>query len=186
MKLYKRPRIFLSENEKEFSNEFWSKRELSDKKVIGIQLHSDESYRDFPNMDLLVEKLSNVFTVLIFDISPINGFDYENVIKIHSLSLRKVFALIQKCDAVVAPDSSFVHIAAAFDIPTLGLFGPIDGKLRTGDYPNCRYLDVRDELKCLPCWRNENIPCKLTGLRNSICMESISVNKIFNEVKQMV
>ena len=186
LKLYKRPRIFLSENEKEFSNEFWSKRELSDKKVIGIQLHSDESYRDFPNMDLLVEKLSNVFTVLIFDISPINGFDYENVIKIHSLSLRKVFALIQKCDAVVAPDSSFVHIAAAFDIPTLGLFGPIDGKLRTGDYPNCRYLDVRDELKCLPCWRNENIPCKLTGLRNSICMESISVNKIFNEVKQMV
>ena len=186
LRMYKRPRIFLTDKEQGFANEFWTKRELLHKKVIGIQLHSDESYRDYPHMQSLVEKLSKSYTVLIFDANPINGFDFENVIKVHSLSLRKIFSLIQKCDAIVAPDSSFVHIAAAFNVPTVAVFGPIDGKIRTKDYPYCVYVDVSKELKCLPCWRNRNIPCQLTGLRNSICMESISVNKILSELKQIV
>ncbi len=186
LRMYKRPRIFLSDKEQKFANEFWAKRELLHKKVVGVQLHSDESYRDYPHMQSLVEKLSDSYTVIVFDANPINGFDFENVIKVHSLSLRKIFSLIQKCDAIVAPDSSFVHIAAAFNVPTIAVFGPIDGKLRTKDYPNCRFVDVSEELKCLPCWRNRNIPCQLTGLRNSICMESISVNKIISELKQIV
>lgn len=185
-KLYNRPRIILSQPEKDFANQFWVGRDLTDKKVIGIQLHSDESYRDYPFMHSIVENLSHYYKILVFDSEKITGFDFENVIKVHSLPLRKVFALINKCDAIIAPDSSFVHIAAAFDIPTVALFGPIDGKLRTKDYPYCKYVDARDELKCMPCWRNESIPCKLTGLRNSVCMESIPVKKIINELKKMI
>jgi ADP-heptose:LPS heptosyltransferase len=184
--MQKLPQIFLNEFERNFANEFWIRRDLSDKKVVGLQLHSDESYRDYSHMNSLVKNLSGSYTILLFDKEPIAGYDFENVIKVHSLSLRKIFALVEKCNLIVAPDSSFVHIAAAFSIPTIALFGPIDGKIRTQNYPNCKYLDVSEELKCLPCWRNENIPCQLTGLRNSTCMDSISVNKIVKEVNKMI
>jgi hypothetical protein len=41
-------------------------------------------------------------------------------------------------------------------------------------------------LECLPCWRNENIPCKLTGMRNSACLESIPINKIVIELEKLL
>jgi len=122
--------------------------------------------------------ISKKYSVLLFDSEVINGFEYDNVIKVQGLPIRKAFALAQKCDAIVAPDSAFIHFAAAFDLPTIALFGPIDGKVRTKHYQNCTYLSAKEILGCLPCWRNEEIPCKLTGMRTSECMKKIPVNLI--------
>ena len=184
IKMSKRPRFFLTDEEMKYSSELWDKFGLNKKTVIGIQLHSDETYRDYPLMENLVEKLSKKYTVLIFDNEIIEGFELENVIKIQNLSIRKVFALAHKCNAIVAPDSSFIHFAAAFDIPTVALFGPIDGKVRTKHYPNCTYLSAKDLFGCIPCWRNESIPCKLTGMRTSECMKKIPINLIINVVEK--
>jgi ADP-heptose:LPS heptosyltransferase len=71
-----------------------------------------------------------------------------------------------------------VHFAGSFDIPCIALFGPTDGKLRTKDYKNCHVLTVKEKLNCVPCWRNENIPCKLTGGKGSVCMEGIYSEEI--------
>ncbi|MBT8386641.1 MAG: hypothetical protein KJO12_04455, partial [Ignavibacteria bacterium] len=136
-----------------------------------------------------VENISRKHKVLLFDAEKIEGFEYENVIKIDSFSIRKAFALAYKCDVIIAPDSSFVHFAAAFEKPTVAIYGPIDGKVRTKLYPNCTYVDSRKSLGCLPCWRNENIPCKLTGMRNSACLEGIAVKQIIevleNKLKEI-
>ena len=178
-----KPVYSLSEVEVEFVDDFWNRMQLNSKKVIGIQLHTDESYRDYPFIEKLVEKISKNYAVLLFDNSRIDGFNFENVIKIDSFPIREAFALASKCNLIIAPDSAFIHFAAAFDLPSIGLFGPIDGKVRTKHYPNCTYIDVREQLGCLPCWRNEDIPCKLTGMRHSACMESISLQKIVNELE---
>ncbi|RKY93180.1 MAG: hypothetical protein DRQ01_05370, partial [Ignavibacteriae bacterium] len=170
-----KPRYFVTDEEKKFANIFWEELELTGEKVIGIQLRADESYRNYPLMEQLVERISQKYKVLLFDAEKIEGFDFENVIKIDSFSLRKAFALAHRCDVIVAPDSSFVHFAAAFDKPTVAIYGPIDGKVRTISYPNCTYVDLRKSLGCLPCWRNENIPCKLIGMRNSACLDGIPV-----------
>lgn len=180
----KMPRYFLTDDEKEFAKIFWQELGLLGNKVIGIQLKADESYRNYPLMEQLVEKISQKYKVLLFDGEKIDGFDFENVIKIDSFSLRKAFALAHKCDVIVAPDSSFVHFAAAFNKPTVAIYGPIDGKVRTKDYPNCTYVDSRKSLGCLPCWRNENIPCKLTGMRASACLEGIPVTNIVEEIEK--
>ena len=180
IKMSKRPRYFLTKEELIYSAKFWNEFDLNNKTVIGIQLHSDETYRDYPLMEKLIENLSKKYTVLLFDNETIEGFDFENVIKVQNLSIRKVFALAHSCNAIVAPDSSFIHFAAAFDIPTIALFGPIDGKVRTKHYPNCTYLSAKDLFGCIPCWRNESIPCKLTGMRTSECMKKIPVNLIIN------
>lgn len=174
----KKPRFFFSKDELDFALEKWKEFELADKSVIGIQLHSDETYRDYPMMEKLVERISKKYHVLLFDGETINGFENESVIKVQGLPIRKAFALAQKCDVIVAPDSAFIHFAAAFDIPTIALFGPIDGKVRTKHYQKCTYLSAKEILGCLPCWRNEEIPCKLTGMRTSECMKKIPVNLI--------
>jgi len=179
-----KPVYYLSEEDAEFADDFWNRMKLNDKTVIGVQLHADESYRDYPLMEKLVELMSEKNTVLLFDNCRIEGFDFKNVFKIDSFSLREAFALASKCNVIIAPDSSFIHLAAAFDIPSFALFGPIDGKVRTKHYTNCTYIDIREQLGCLPCWRNESIPCKLTGMRHSACMESISVHKIINELEK--
>jgi ADP-heptose:LPS heptosyltransferase len=180
------PQYFISQTEHEFAKKFFNRMNLQQETVIGIQLHSDESYRDYPLMETLVEKISREHKVLLFDSQSIDGFNYQNVLKIDSFGLRDAFALAYRCTAIIAPDSSFVHFAAAFEIPTIALHGPIDGKVRTGNYPNCTFVDVRDQLGCLPCWRNEGIPCKLTGMRNSACMESLPVKKIIDELETLL
>ncbi len=182
--MHRKPRYFITEDEKIFANNFWNVNDLRSKKVIGVQIHSDETYRDYPLMEKLVERISKEYTVLLFDGTPINGYNFENVIKVESFSLRKAFAIASRCDLIIAPDSAFVHFAAAFDIPTIALFGPIDGKVRTKHYPNCTFIDSREQFGCLPCWRNESIPCKLTGMRISVCMEHISIDNIINTLHQ--
>jgi len=179
----KKPRFFFSDDELTFAAEQWRELGLQNKKVVGVQLHSDETYRDYPLMKKIVERISKNYVVMLFDGETINGFDFENVIKIQDLPIRKAFAIAYKCDAIIAPDSSFVHFAAAFDIPTIALFGPIDGKVRTKHYPNCTYLSAKESFGCLPCWRNEDIPCKLTGMRTSECMKAIPVSKIIKTLE---
>ena len=183
-KMKRQPRYFLSEEDKEFRESFWINQGLIGKEVIGVQLHADEIYRDYPHMEQLVREIARSRTVLLFDAQPIRGYDFDNVIKVDSCNLRQAFALASRCNVIVAPDSAFVHFSAAFNIPCVGLFGPIDGKVRTKHYPTCRYLDARENLNCMPCWRNESIPCKLTNMRLSICMGHIPVTGILAAVER--
>lgn len=180
------PRYFVSKEEREFQADFWHEHGLTAKRVIGVQLHSDEVYRNYPHMQQLVKLLILEYHVLVFDAEAIHGFDDERVTKVAGMPLRRAFALAAGCDAIVAPDSAFVHVAAALRIPCVALYGPIDGKVRTEHYPHCVYLDARQTLGCVPCWRNDRIPCKLTNMRTSICMGDIAPGDIRRALQTML
>jgi ADP-heptose:LPS heptosyltransferase len=125
-------------------------------------------------MAALVRALAKKHTVLLFDSRPIVGYDFAGVVEVRAAGFRQAAAVASGCRALVAPDSAFVHLAGALALPCLGLFGPTDGALRTGDYPSCRFLDVRRSLRCIPCWRNEETACALTGMRTSVCLGEIA------------
>ncbi|MBK6912350.1 MAG: glycosyltransferase family 9 protein [Ignavibacteriales bacterium] len=182
----RRPKYYLTEEEITLANNFWERFNLNSKQVVGIQLHSEEVYRDYPFMKALVNRLAQKYKVLVFDSIPIDGFNSENIFKIDSFTIREAFSLAAKCSLIVAPDSSFIHFAGAMNIPALGIFGPIDGKVRTKDYPKVKFIDVREELGCLPCWRNDNIACQLTNMRSSACLETIPINRIIQEVNKIL
>jgi hypothetical protein len=169
----RRPRYFLSEEDVACRERFFAAHGLRGESVVGVQVRSDETYRDYPHMPLLVQALARDHVVLVFDSRPIAGYDFANVIKVEGQGLRQAAALAGGCRALVAPDSSFIHLAAALGLPAVGLFGPTDGAVRTSDYPRVRHLDVRGDLRCVPCWRNEEIPCGLTGMRASVCLGEI-------------
>ncbi|MBM2840729.1 MAG: hypothetical protein HW412_1257 [Bacteroidetes bacterium] len=182
----KRPRYLVLPEERAFQINFWKAHGLEGKNVIGIQLRSDEVYRDYPHIRQLVSEVAQEYHVLLFDGEKVQGFVDERIVKVDGLPMRRAFALASACNAIIAPDSSFVHLAAAFDIPCVALFGPIDGKLRTKHYPKCKYLDVRKKLGCMPCWRNDQIPCKLTNMRASVCMMDISIVEITQALTEVL
>lgn len=64
-------------------------------------------------------------------------------------SVRELMALIKRCNFFITNDSGPMHIAAAFDIPLVAVFGPTD---HTGTSPySDRAAVVRKDVPCAPC-----------------------------------
>jgi ADP-heptose:LPS heptosyltransferase len=185
-KMDKRPRYEVLPIEAEFQKQFWVEHFLGGRRVIGIQLHSDELYRDYPHVRQLIEQLAVEIDVVVFEPDNIQVVRGRSTERVGGLPLRLAFALASGCDAIIAPDSSFVHLAAALDIPCVALYGPIDGTVRTRYYPKCVVVDSRSAFGCLPCWRNESIRCALTGMRVSACMAEIPTDQIIRTLAQVL
>jgi ADP-heptose:LPS heptosyltransferase/tetratricopeptide (TPR) repeat protein len=185
-KMNKLPRYFITELEKDFQLNFWKNHGLDGKTVIGIQLQAAEPYRDYPHMADLVRALAKDAVVLLFHTEKTNFGARDSIIDPGPIAIRQAFALAAACSAIVAPDSAFIHFAGAMNIPCVALYGPIDGRVRTMYYPATVSVDVRSILRCIPCWRNEVIPCKLTNMRSSACMTNIAVDGVTDAVKRIL
>lgn len=151
--------------------------------VIGIQPFSADSYKNWPYMQQLANNLAQTHCILIFHHETLIGFEGHNIYKIIE-PIRRTIGLVSMCDQLVVVDSSFLHFSAPLEIPTVAIFGPTSGKVFCRYYTNVRYLAPRKpDYPCYPCWRNEHKPCHLTNSRKSICLQSISVGKVIDELK---
>lgn len=68
-------------------------------------------------------------------------------------SVRSLMALIKRCNFFVTNDSGPMHIAAAFNIPLVAIFGPTDHRT-TAPYSE-KSVVVRKEEACAPCLKRE-------------------------------
>jgi len=92
--------------------------------------------------------------------------------------LKELVALIAGARAVVSNDSGPMHVAAAFDKPLVALFGPTD-PAKTGPYgwqKNGNFRVIRSGVPCSPCFK------KKCG--NFICMDNISVDDVYEAIKE--
>lgn len=180
------PRYEIAAHEAAFARDYVAAINRLCRPVIGIQLHSAESYRDFPHNHELAAELARDCCVLLFDNLPIKGFDGPNMHKV-VLPLRQSFAVAAQCDALIAPDSSFVHLGAALRKPVVAIFGPIDGAVRCRRFPTVSLVTPAAEaFQCSPCWRNEYSPCRLTGQRESACLRSIDPRVVADRARHVV
>lgn len=93
-------------------------------------------------------------------------------------SLGEAMALIERCDLFITNDSGLMHVAAALDVPLIAVFGSTNS-ITTGPLSqNSRIVQV--PLECSPCLRPE---CPKGHLN---CMDQISVEMVFNVVKDML
>lgn len=153
---------------------------------VGVQIRSAESYRDVPALLDAARLLAVHYNVFVFDNRPIPTHRGDRLIPVDDQPLPIVLAMIALMDAIVAPDSVYVHVAGANNIPCLALFGPTGGKVRTGGYPSVRYLDASDTLACIPCWRNEFVRCKVGRGYQSVCMGLLTAPMIVAAVEQLL
>lgn len=181
----RRPRWVVAPEEKEFARKFFVSRGLR-QPVVGVQVNAAESYRDYPLMGDLVRELAGEYSVIVFGDNGLEEYAFRGVALATGASLRQAAALASRCAVIVAPDSSFVHFSAALGVPCVAITGPTDGKVRVSDYPLAVFVDARNEMPCVPCWRNEDTPCALTGTNVSVCMSQVPVQRVLETVREIV
>ena len=59
--------------------------------------------------------------------------------------LEEVAAVLERCDLLICGDSPLLHLAAAVGTPSVGLFGPTDGRVRAPYGPDHRVVQALPE-----------------------------------------
>lgn len=173
-----KPAYRVTPDEQAWAQDYLREHNPEGRPVIGVQPFAADTYRNWPHMEALVKRLSADHLVLLFHHEDILGYDFDHVIKVRQ-SFRQCAALVSQCFRLVGVDSSFMHLSAALDIPTVAIFIAISGKVRARNYPNVRICAPdKSEFPCSPCWRHEHKPCHLTNARESICARSVTVEQV--------
>ena len=170
-------RIF--DDETLFAKKILSEHQINPKTAIGIQIKTADTYKDYPWFEDVIKSLAKNYPVILFHNKPIHGYNYPNVIKITDYPIRKSIAILNQCIMLVAADSSFIHIAASINLKSIGIFGPTCGNTFTMHYPNCKYIDLREKISCLPCWCNQNNPCPESIQGVSKCLYKLSPDIVY-------
>ena len=128
--------------------------------VIAYQWAASVPHRTYPyslSFRLLAElvKLGDVF--LLGKNLPRPEFVPRGAFGLNTPRLEFAFGFLAQADLLVAPDSMFVHAAAALGVPTVALYGPIAAAARVRTYPKC--IPVEGAAKCAPCFTHSLYPC---------------------------
>ncbi len=90
--------------------------------------------------------------------------------------LRGLMRVMKHARIVISNDSGPMHIAAAFGVPVVALFGPTSAG-RTGPYgPHHRI--VRGSVACAPCFRKE--------CHDPACMHAITTDMVMQAVRDLL
>lgn len=180
------PVSILDEDQNEmiaFIREFSNNRKLP---IIGVQMFSRETYRDYPRMNELLEKIASFAIVLPIHTVAVDIPIHKNIMPIFGKGLKEAIAMVAASDVFVSVDSAFYHTASAFGMPTIGLFGPTDGKTCSAHHENTHVVQKKSELACAPCWRNEDMNCSITKTRDSACLAAIEVDEVLVAIRRAV
>ena len=92
--------------------------------------------------------------------------------------IQELCANIGGCSLFITNDSGPMHVAAAYQIPTVAIFGPTKYK-ETSQWMNKKSTIIRHEMECSPCMKRE---CPL-GHHN--CMKEITASEVIEAVKEL-
>ena len=94
------------------------------------------------------------------------------------LSLEASKACIRRSNLLVSTDSGPRHIASAFDVPTVTLFGPIDPAW-SYNYATSS-IEMFDQLDCSPCGK------RVCPLGHHRCMNDLTPDRVFGAVNVLL
>ena len=168
----KLPKISLSrEVISKVDEEFLNLKIDSSAKRIGVQVEASSPIRTFP-----LHKVAVVIRRLLKEKHCVFAFGGKRQLRLgeylkdmfieetnfislisEERTLEESIAYVKKLDVMVAPDSSFVHIAGAMGIPIVGLYGCFPSLLRMKYYKNAIGLDCN--VVCSPSFQHGHSPC---------------------------
>lgn len=180
--------INLSNDEKNFAQEFFKKNNLSKYDyLIGLNTGASRRWQykqwRFDGYKELIENLSadNRTGILIYggpeeiDRNRKLRNNFSNVIDTGSKnSLREFFALLNLSEIVVTGDTLALHVATALKKQTISLFGPTSSN-EIEDYN--RIIKVVPEMDCLVCYKQ-----RCDFIPN--CMDLITVEMVLSAIEK--
>ncbi len=91
-------------------------------------------------------------------------------------SITELITQISNLDLFITGDSGPMHIAAAFQVPTVTTFGPTNDK-ETSQWMNSNSMIVKKSLECQPCMK------RTCPLKHHNCMRLIKAEEVLNAIK---
>lgn len=91
-----------------------------------------------------------------------------------TLSVREMMAMIRRCSLFVTNDSGPMHVAAAFKVPIVAVFGPTDPEATSPVGDGIQL--IRKDVVCAPCLLRE---CPI----DHRCMRGISVGEVLEAAR---
>jgi heptosyltransferase-2 len=138
----------------------------------------------------VASKLANQYDIVIFggpgekdiamDIEKSlleKGIDnYQNLAG--NTTIPELINHISKLDLFITGDSGPMHVAAAFNIPTVAIFGPTKD-VETSQWMNEKSMIVKKNLECQPCMK------RTCPLQHHNCMNLIKAVDVLSAVKTL-
>jgi len=94
-------------------------------------------------------------------------------------SIAQLVNLISQATVFVTGDSGSMHISAAFDVPSINIFGPTKTD-ETRPWHAKKSIILKKELNCSPCMKRE---CPL-GHNN--CMKLVEVDEVISAINSII
>nr|WP_321266240.1 lipopolysaccharide heptosyltransferase II [uncultured Sulfurimonas sp.] len=111
--------------------------------------------------------------------SNLKSFGVENYKNLAGkTNIEELCSNIAGCSLFVTNDSGPMHVAAAYQVPTVAIFGPTKYK-ETSQWMNKKSTIVRHEMDCSPCMKRE------CPLGHHDCMKSITSSEVIEAVKNL-
>jgi len=93
-------------------------------------------------------------------------------------TIKELCEFIGGCSLFITNDSGPMHVAAAYQVPTVAIFGPTK-HTETSQWMNKKSKIVRHNMECAPCMRRE------CPLGHHECMKSITASEVIEAVKKL-
>ena len=94
-------------------------------------------------------------------------------------TISELIEQISGLDLFITGDSGPMHVAAAFQVPTVAIFGPTKDD-ETSQWMNKKSLIVKQDLECQPCMK------RVCPLKHHNCMKSILAEDVLKEVNLLI
>ncbi|KAF3362210.1 Uncharacterized protein PHSC3_001277 [Chlamydiales bacterium STE3] len=181
------PQLYLNESEKAFAKNFLKRRGIEKNNIV-VGINPGAAYGSakcwlperFREVALKLLERQNVFILFFGDQNGASLVEKicrdlpDRVLNIAGkTNLRELMALINACSLFLTNDSGPMHIASAFQVPLLSLFGSTD-EIKTGPYHHEKV--IHKHVPCSPCFLRK------CPKKDFPCMESIEVEEVYREL----
>ena len=189
--------LFPSVADKNYVKAWLNQNDLQDKPFVCIGASASFPLKCWPlqNFKKLIENIiqSGISVVLVGTNGEIETEELaeyfrgsQNVFCAAGMfTILQSAALLEMANAVVANDTSIIHLAEAMRTPTIALFGPTVKEF--GYAPmlaQSRLIETDLALRCRPCSRTGKGTCK--NREQQVCMYSISTQKVWDAAQLLL
>ena len=189
--------LFPSVADKNYVKAWLNQNDLQDKPFVCIGASASFPLKCWPlqNFKQLIENIiqSGISVVLVGTNGEIETEELaeyfrgsQNVFCAAGMfTILQSAALLEMANAVVANDTSIIHLAEAMRTPSIALFGPTVKEF--GYAPmlaQSRLIETDLALRCRPCSRTGKGTCK--NRHQQICMYSISTQKVWDAAQLLL